>query len=177
MRTSQLNGAKCANYMTKGIVITTHIGSPWLMECLSSIKTDYPIVVHLNGGLNRNGWELAGIQKGQDNFDEFIHLMDSTVIKNQSLFDRLFAMEGNVFLTNGGYHYMGKFVSNTLGKLPTADNKEEAIQWELNWYKGPRTYFTPDLPVHTDERLEKHGRTNMVLENAYMVKFKGTFHI
>lgn len=176
--------------MTKGIVITTHNDSPWLKECLESIKTNYPIIVHVNGGKlpvfewnenitivlgANNGWEIAGIRTGKLHFDEFVHLMDSTVIKDNSLFDKLFAIDGNVFLTNGGYHYMGKFVSSTLGNLPTASNKEEAIQLELNWYHGPRTYFKPDLPVHTNAREEKHGRLNMVLENDYMVKWKGTW--
>jgi len=162
--------------MRKGIVITTsEYTKDYLYPLLASIKTDYPIVVHMNGGLNRNGWEIAGVQKGKDTFDEFIHLMDTTLIKDNSLFEKLFAMDGNVFLTNGGYHYMGKFVSNTLGQLQTVSNKEEAIQQELHWYHGPRTYFTPDLPVHTNNFEEKYGQNRMRLENDYMIKWKGTY--
>lgn len=196
--------------MTKGIVITTYEGSPWLANCLISLRyTPYKVIIVRNNKtpeLNtrytyetgkvektesgfevyksfvcdeypvaRNGFELSGIAKGQEMFDEFIHLMDSTEIKDISMFDKLFAIEGNVFLTNGGYHYMGKFVSNTLGNLPIASNKEEAIQLELHWYHGPRTYFTPDLPVHTNNFEEKYGQNRMRLENDYMIKWKGTY--
>jgi hypothetical protein len=126
---------------------------------------------------NNNGWELAGIKCGKENFDEFIHLMDSTLIKDISLFDKLFEMEGNVFLTQGGYHYMGKFVSNTLPDLPNVSTKQEAIVYELHWLPKPYKYFEPDLPVHTDQFEEKFGQRRMKLENDFIIKWKGTYFI
>lgn len=163
--------------ISKGILITTSdFTADYLKPLLESIKTDYPIVIHKNTTEN-NGWELSGIQKGKDNFDEFIHLMDSTLIKDNSLFDKLFEMKGNIFLTNGGYHYMGKFVSDTLPLIPNISTKAEAIAHELHWYKGEKKYFEPDLPVHTDIFEEKYGQRRMKLENDYLIKWKGTFSI
>lgn len=161
----------------RGIVITTSdYTEQYLIPLLESIKTTYPIVIHKNTNEN-NGWELSGIQAGKDNFDEFVHIMDSTLIKDNSLFYKLFEIEGNVFLTNGGYHYMGKFVSDTLPELPSVSTKAEAIAQELHWYKGEKKYFEPDLPVHTDIFEEKYGQRRMRLENDYMIKWKGTFSI
>jgi hypothetical protein len=162
----------------RGIVITTSEHTKdWLFDCIKSIGTKYPIVIRVNT-LEDNRWELGGIQLGKDTFDEFIHLMDTTVVKDQRLFDKLFEINGNVFLTEGGYHYMGKFVSDTLPTLPTALNKQQAVYWELNWHAGiQKTFFSPDLPVHTSVFEEKRGRRNMVLENDYLIKYKATWSL
>jgi hypothetical protein len=164
--------------MQRGIVITTSSQTKsWLPECLQSVKNSpYTIVIQDNGA--SGGFELAGIQKGKELFDEFIHLMDTTVVKDISLFDKLFEMEGHVFLTNGGYHFMGKFVSDDLPDIPEVRFKEEAIALELHWLKGKKkSYFLPDLPVHTEVFEEKHGRKNMVLSNAFITKWKATWSI
>lgn len=180
-------------YMKKGIVITTSFHTrEWLPECVRTSKGKYPVLIVSNSDLgidmtnyeadmvvnDWNGFELGGILQGKEHFDEFIHLMDTTIIKDVSLFDKLFDIDGHVFLTKGGYHYMGKFVSKDLPEIPKISTKEEAINQELYWLGDkPRTYFTPDLPAHTGVFEEKHGRTNMVLENDYLIKYKATFRI
>lgn len=164
--------------MEKGIIITTSdYTKEYLEPLLNSIKDcKYDIIIHKNTEDN-NCWELGGIQCGKDNFKEFVHIMDSTLIKDITLFDKLFEIEGNVFLTEGGYHYMGKFVSDTLPEIPKISSKAEAIAYELYWYKGQRTYFKPDLPVHTEVFEEKFGQRRMRLENDFIVKFKGTYSL
>lgn len=162
----------------RGIVITTSDHTKaWLPEMLESIKdVKYPIYIQDNGA--SGGFELAGIQAGKERFNEFVHLMDSAVIKDTTLFDKLFWMPGHVFLTKGGYHYMGKFVSDNLPMIPKVNNKGEAITYELSWLgEKPRSYFSPDLPVHTDVFEEKHGRRNMVLENPFIIKYKATWSL
>lgn len=164
--------------ISKGIVITTSDHTKqWLPQLLESIKgTNYPVTIHNNG--SEGGWEMAGVQKGKDIYDEFVHLMDTTVIKDISLFDKLFAIDGNVFLTEGGYHYMGKFLSNELPNLPVVSNKQEAINQELKWFKGMKySLFSPNLPVHTDVFETKHDQRRMKMENDYMIKWKGTYQI
>lgn len=175
--------------VSKGIIVTTsEYTKDFLNDCLNSIGDKYPIIVVSNGNYNPNvshetiindwnGFELGGIIHGKENFDEFIHLMDTCVIKDKSLFDKLFETEGNVFLTHGGYHYMGKFVSNTLPEIPIIHTKDGAIRHELHWLPKPHTYLNPDLPVHTDVFEEKFGQRRMKLENEYIIKWKGTFHI
>jgi hypothetical protein len=164
--------------MTRGIVITTsEYTKDWLGECLASISNyKYPIAIRYNSDED-NRWELAGIKKGKDTFDEFVHLMDTTIIKDSSLFDKLFEVPGHVFLTSGGYHYMGKFVSADLPDIPTVHTKQEAVAYETRWLQRPCGFFEPDLPVHTDVFVEKHGRRNMVLENDYLIKYKSTWSI
>jgi hypothetical protein len=187
----------------KGIVITTsEYTKDFLAPLLDSIKgTEYNILIVSNGGYKPeiihdwgksknkildnlmfrvainpvNGWEIAGIQAGKDRFDEFIHIMDTTLIKDISLFDKLFAIEGNVVLTKGNFHYMGKFVSKELPNLPIVRDKNTAIMLEVRWLDGFQyTEFKPDLPVHSLIWEEIHGQKRMRLENDYMIKWKGT---
>lgn len=174
----------------KGIVITTsEYTKDFLQPLLDSIKkTKYNVLVVSNGGYNPdipddiqliinswNGWEIAGIQRGKETFTEFIHLMDTTIIKDISLFDKLFEIEGNVVLTKGNFHYMGKFVTKDLPNLPRVHDKTTAIMLEVRWLDGfPYTEFEPDLPVHSLKWEDKFGQKRMRLENKYMVKWKGT---
>ncbi len=173
------NGLDCDTLKKlKGIVITTSDATrDWLPACLNSLKTaPYEVFVQDNG--KEGGYELAGISAGKNLFKEFVHLMDTTEVKDISLFDKLFEIDGHVFLTEGGYHYMGKFVSNDLPEIPTVKTKAEAIDLELKWLgKKPRKYFKPDLPVHTEVFKNKNGRRNMILSNEFITKYKATFHI
>lgn len=178
---------------TRGIVITTSAYTKdFLQDCFNSVKdAKYPIVILSNGGhvptieTNReikviinpnNGWELAGIQAGKDNFDSFVHIMDTTLIKDISMFDKLFAFapDENVVLTKGNFHYMGKFETARLPNLPIVKSKDVAIMLEAHWLKFYRE-FKPDLPVETDVFEVVHGQRRMRLENEYMIKWKGTF--
>jgi len=176
----------------RGIVITTSLYTKdFLKDCLESLKeTTYPILILSNGGytpdlsyLNReyklvinfiNGWELAGIKAGKDNFDEFVHIMDTTLIKDISMFDKVFAIDGNVVFTKGNFHYMGKFVSEKLPNLPVVTSKDVAIMLEAHWLKYYRE-FQPDLPVQSEVFENIHGQNRMKLENKYMIKWKGTY--
>jgi len=138
----------------------------WGYEFCSSVR----VVVN-----KWNGWELAVIERGKEYFDEFVHIMDTTLIKDISLFDKLFAIEGNVVLTRGNFHYMGKFVTKELPNLPRVHDKTTAIMLETKWLDGFKyTEFIPDLPVHSLNREIIHGQDRMRIENEYIVKFKGT---
>lgn len=186
----------------RGIVIgTSEFSKDFLRPLLESIKnTSYNVLIVSNGGYDPrhiiaeflkesglpvnwcdlvinefNGWELAVITRGKENFDEFIHIHDTTLIKDISLFDKLFELEGNVVLTKGNYHYMGKFGTKQLPNLPRVHDKVMAIMLEVRWLDDyPYTEFTPDLPVHSLNYEEIHGKRRMRLENEYMIKWKGT---
>jgi hypothetical protein len=186
--------------MTKGIVIgtsqyTKDFLNPLLDSLAGIIKPNkYPILIVSNGynpyiperyGLlydirlivnDWNGWEPAVIMRGRENFDEFIHLMDTTIVKDISLFDKLFAIEGNVVLTKGNFHFQGKFVSKTLPTLPKIFTKDQAIMMETRWLPEPYTCFEPDLKVHSDIMETVHNQYRMRLENDFLIKWKGTFY-
>jgi FkbM family methyltransferase len=176
----------------RGVVVTTSLYTrEFLKDCLESIKgMSYDVIIVSNGGYapdmsywkddwrlivnDSNGWELAGIQRGKENFDEFVHIMDTTLIKDVSLFDKAFAIEGNVVFTKGNFHYMGKFETSSLPNLPQVNSKDVAIMLEAHWLKYYRE-FKPDLPVQSEVFEIKHGQRRMRLENDYMIKWKGTF--
>jgi len=179
--------------MKRGITITTSpYSKEFLRPCLESLKdTPHDILIVSNDNFTPdlsyfdrqydlvvndwNGWELAGIMRGKERFDEQIHLMDTTLIKDITMFDKLFALEGNVVLTKGNFHYMGKFVTKELPNLPIVHDKILAVYLEVRWLDGFKyTEFTPDLPVHTNVFEEIHGMKRMKLENEYMIKWKGT---
>jgi hypothetical protein len=186
----------------RGIVIgTSEFTKDFLRPLLESIKqTKYNVLIVSNGGYNPdevlqsflkenkipksryglvinswNGWEIGVIQRGKETFKEFIHIMDTTLIKDISLFDKAFAVEGNVVFTKGNFHYMGKFVTNELPNLPRVHDKVTAIMLETRWLDGFKyTEFEPDLPVHSLVWEDIHGKNRMRLENEYMIKWKGT---
>lgn len=163
--------------MTKGIVISaSEYSRNFYEDLMKSIKTDYPIYICWEGvGRLEGSFELGAIKKGAELFDQFIYLHDTVVIKDNSIFDKLFAIEGHVLLTKNNYHYFGKYVSNDLPHIPEVKNKEEAIHWELKWFTKPHTVFTPELPYISDTFEEKYGRINMVLSNEFLIKWKGTW--
>lgn len=177
----------------QGVVITTSAYTKdFLKDCLISLKsTPYYILIVSNDNyvpdlsyLDRqyqlfvnpiNGWELAGISKAKEVFDSFVHIMDTTLIKDISLFEKVLALDGNVVFTKGNFHYMGKFVTKELPNLPIVHDKTLAIYLEVRWLDGFKyTEFEPDLPVHTNVFEEIHGMRRMKLENKYMIKWKGT---
>jgi len=179
--------------MKQGIVIgTSEYSKDFLKPLLESIKyAPYPILIVSNGGYipdysenpkinliinDWNGWELGALSRGKENFDEFVFIHDTCLIKDISLFDKVFAIEGNVVFTKSNFHYMGKFVTKELPNLPIVHEKLLAVYLEVRWLDGFKyTEFTPDLPVHTNVFEEIHGMKRMKLENEYMIKWKGTY--
>lgn len=160
--------------ISKGIVISASEYSRLFYEDLMrSIKTDYPIYICWEGlGRPEGSFELGAIKKGSELFDEFVYLHDTVIIKDNSIFDKLFQIDGHVLLTQGGFHYFGKYVSNDLPQIPNIKDKEEAVYWELKWFKKPYTTFYDQIPVLSETFEDKYGRVNMVVENKYIKKFK-----
>ncbi len=184
---------KTTKDLKRGIVIgTSEFTKDFLWSCFESLKdTPYDILIVSNGGYDPdlshfdrqyelvindwNGWEIGVIERGKERFDEFVHIMDTTYIKDVKMFDKLFAIEGNVVLTKGNFHYMGKFVTKELPNLPKVHDKTTAIMLEVRWLDGfPYTEFEPDLPVHSLVWEDIFGKNRMRLENKYMIKWKGT---
>lgn len=160
--------------ISKGIVISaSEYSRNFYEDLMKSIKTDYPIYICWEGlGRPVGSFELGAIRKGVELFDEFIYLHDTVIIKDNSLFDKLFEIDGNVALTNNFYHYFGKYVSADLPSIPQVSNKEDAIYWEIRWFTKPYKVFEPQLPFHIEQFEEKYGRINMKLENDYLIKYK-----
>ncbi len=161
--------------MKRGIVIACIESQRQFYEdMVKSLKTPYPIVFSWEGvDRPENSHEYGAIKVGTQHFDEFIFLHSTMIVKDNSIFDKLFALEGTVALTERFFHCMGKFVTKDISPIPEVHNKHEAISQEVHWFKNPYTVFEPQLPVVSDKFEEKYGRKNMILENEFFIKYKG----
>jgi len=183
-----------AEVLKRGIVITTSEHTKdWLPECVASLGTKYPILVVGNNYKSElvnvvndwNGFELGGILRGAEHFDEFIHLMDTCIVNDQTILDELFEHNGSVYLCDGFFSYLGKYRKEILDKIgiPKINSKGEAIEMERAWNRkyldadSDSVQYIPELPIHTSVFVEKHGRKNMVLDNGKIIKFKGTWSL
>ena len=129
--------------MVKGIVIACTEKHRVFYEDLSkSLKTKYPILFSWEGvDRPENSHEYAAVANGAKIFDEFIFLHCTMLVKDNSIFDKLFEMEGHVALTHNFYHLMGKYVSKDMPHIPVVNSKSESIQNELSWFTKPYSVF------------------------------------
>lgn len=178
--------------MKRGIIITTSEATkPFLKDCLASLGTTYPVIVVGNNGYSDNidvvndwnGFELGGILRGMELFDEFIYLPDTVVIKDPTLFERCFEKKGGVEISPSFLSYIGKFDSEVCRSIgvPKVNSKREAVNEEFIWTRiymknDPDLHLLDDmLPLISDTYEMRHGRNNQVIENKYLIKYKGTW--
>jgi len=159
----------------------------WLNNCLASFKgyNKYPIItLMVDEGKGYIPDFLRTISAM--NIEEFVLLQDSMEIKDPSVFDICFEdLKGtSVSLSKtptffGSTH--GKFLTSVLNEcsLNKLDNKYDDVLFEVSFGNeyALKTGRFVDLCTlgHTDKFEEKFGRTNMVVENEYIRKFKGTW--
>lgn len=185
--------------MRKGIVITTsEYTKDFLADCLRSLPEKWPVLVVANDypdvivpdgiELVHNEWkgfELGGIYRGAERFDEFVHLSDTCVIRNKEMFDIMFDCPYSMYLCDGFFSHLGKYRTAILEEIgiPIIQDKMIGIHYENAWHKEylaqepEAVQFNPALPVHTDVFEEIHGQKRMVLNNGYITKYKGTWGI
>lgn len=172
--------------MRQAIVIgSTTATKDWLQNCLNSFgKYDkYPIIVVIN-----DDFEMGKIKWVYENtnIDEFFLLHDTVEIKDTSLFDEAFAMTGYSYALSDHPTIMGMFLGKyrreVLAKFPLAETKtkREAVLQEIT-FNQTYSSFEPNMLVcdpplrNTDIFEDKFGRKNMVLENKFIKKYKGTW--
>lgn len=186
--------------MNKGIVISTsRHTSEFLNDCLNSLAgTKYPILVVENLcvafpnaiGLDIsivcndwNGFELGGIRRGMERFDEFFYMPDTCVVKDLALIDYVFEQKESICLCDNFMSYIGKYRTETLKKagVPKIHDKQMAVLMETYWCNTylrlePETKrIDPPIPVETDIFQEIHGEKRMVCGNESFIKYKGTY--
>lgn len=130
-----------------------------------------------------NGYELGGVMRGAEMFDEFVHIMDSCVVHDYRMFHYMFAFPVSVHLCPKFYSYLGKYKTEVLKRIgiPKITTKDDAIKHEHHWHQqylaaDPSSIqLEPIMPITTNTFEKKHGRMNMVLSNGYMTKYKGTW--
>ena len=165
--------------MKEAIVIGTSTDrEDWIYDIVKSFTVPYILV-------STDGYELGKIKWVYENtkIDRFIFLQDSLVIKNNNLFEKVFASEGSSCLMCDPGHmgsYLGLYERKTLEKIgiPDAHSKLDSIRFELEWNK--EYIANCDIlnhPIDLDHNIMytvmKNGRENMVYVNDLYEKWKG----
>lgn len=121
------------------------------------------------------------------NADRFLFLQDSWVVKDDRFWDLLESNTGSVSITADPYFYgcyAGVYERSVIEQIgiPVIADKREAILYEIDWHKryvevaGKPVVLFPELTDANSTRQEqRHQRINLVLENDYLVKYKGTW--
>ena len=120
--------------------------------------------------------------------DEFIFIQDSCEIKGDKLFDEMFSYKGNIALNRFYLSYLGKYDCSVLRKMdiPAVKDKEDSVIQEGDFNKKyielsgePKIMFKFfGEPDYENSRFEyKYGRMNLICENDYLIKYKGTWSI
>lgn len=187
------------------IIIPSHISriDTWLKDCLASLDTKHKVMVVFQGdkpakGLKigfdythqaLNGYDPGAIVWAMNNLekdDEFMVLHDSCVVKDNLLFKVVFEgyFEDSVALsthpTTFGM-FLGKYRMKMASQLepPVAKDKAHGVDLEESWNREYCQLEQPivlDNPLTTSDVFEiLHGRENMILENRWIKKYKGTW--
>jgi hypothetical protein len=165
------------------IVIGSSLGrESWLADCSASINRNHIAVISFGFELSKIGWVMDNT-----NANRFLFLQDSWVIKDETFWHLLDDTSGSVALTADPYFfgcYAGVYERSVIEQIgvPVITTKREAIDNEIAWHQdyvkvaGEPLVLFPDLKDSNSTRqVEKHGRTNLVLENDYIAKYKGTW--
>lgn len=151
-----------------------------LTNILQTLKgfNDYPIIV-----VTVPGYEPAKIKwvLNNTNLDEFIFLQDTIEVKNVGVFDLVFnKYKGKTVAFNDKMKcFLVKYTRRDLEKtyIKDVDTKTKAIEEERELYRRyPKDNLViVDNMADSEVFIEKFNRVNMVVENQYFKKFKGTW--
>jgi hypothetical protein len=163
------------------VIVVSYIGSPWLQDCLNSLKDcKYPIIVVTNTK-EHNHYESYGIHVGYKLGKEFFLMHDSCIIKDLSFLDKMANTPGEYSFSSDFFMCIGKYSPKPNVNIPElSSSKQDAVDFESNWCKN--LYITTKAPAidvtfrDTNIFEEKHGKTRMVLENQYMKKWKNCWN-
>lgn len=167
------------------VVATTPGRERWLAQCLASLFGRDVLVVSLE-----HGFELGKIEwvYRNTNLERFLFLQDSVEVLSKGFWGRLEEFPSSVaLLSDPGVYgsYMGVYERKVLDRFagwPTVNTKAEAIIHEVSWtrdyadYAGGVPVLFPELTDANGHVTEWFGRDNLVLENEYFRKWKGTWY-
>ncbi len=144
----------------------------------SLLGCKYPVVTVFNTDEN-NQYESIGLKVGMDLFEDFIYLHDTVLIKDQSLFDKLFEYKGMVSICPRFLSYLGKYESKILKEHPFEEVRTKRQACAMEMWLGRVFAGAPcfdNTLVDGNHRFEQiYGSKRMVLENSYLKKMKGTW--
>lgn len=154
----------------------------WLADCSASIKRNHIAVVSFGFELAKIAWVIENT-----NSNRFLFLQDSWVIKDEGFWELLDGCDGSVAITPDPYFYgcyAGVYERAVIEKIgiPAILDKRDSVNQEIAWHKryvevagNPKVLFPNLTDASATRQEERHGRMNLVLENKYLVKYKGTW--
>jgi len=168
--------------MTPIVICTTPGREMWLADCLASIKRDVIVLSDFTYELGKIDWMVKNTS-----FERFLILQDSVVVKDDSFFDKIFDFDSSVSINQCPTWYgsfMGIFERKPLIEVgvPLPKSKREVVELEYQWtpkYCAAAGKVTVMFPEFRDENASgivmRHGRENLLLENEYLIKYKGNW--
>lgn len=154
----------------------------WLEISSGSIGREHLIVSNWGYELNKIRWVIENTAAAR-----FLFLQDSWEVKSPEFFTILEGTTGSVALTSDPYYFgcfAGVYERAVIEKIgiPDIKTKLDAVLAERWWHEayvrvaGAPTVLFPEL---TDDRATEirvfNGRENLILENEYVIKYKGTW--
>lgn len=169
--------------MRQSIVIaTTPSTNEQLVNLLSSLHgyDSYPIIIYSD-----YSYEIGKIKRAaQDGYDEFFLLQDTIEVKDPYVFSEAFEKyRGRTVTVDPTMRsFLCKYRKSFLDKLelPIAKTKLDAVDAE-DWLFREHAKLDKTVAClmsnfnKSNVFEEKFGRENMVLENEYFKKYKGTW--
>lgn len=170
--------------MKQAIIIISHEDCvDQTRNLLDTINTPYPVIIVTNTGTDSK-YEMLGIETAIEyGIDEFFMLQSTIEIKNNDIFRIVFEDHKgkSVFMNYKGQMYLNKYRLDVIKQLelPKVSSKRDAVDVESSLHSQYRKIENPivfdkefkDNP----KREEKFNRVNMVIENEYLKKYKGTW--
>ena len=165
------------------VIATTPTPSKWLPNLLKSLSgyDKYQIII-----ISNYGYEVGKLRWVVENttLSEFVLLQDSCEIKDTRIFDLCFDKVGYTVTFDPKFRsYMGKWRREILERIgiPTAKTKMDAVRYEEDW-AHIRYLSAERKKMHLFDGFsrseiyeKKYGRTNMILENDYIKKYKAVW--
>lgn len=173
------------------IIPTSHKYKPWLLEFLKTYNHSYPIILVFNDA-NNNQYDAKAVIEGiKYGFDEFLVLHDTMEIKDNAIFDIIFQKyKGeSIELVPMNTMFMLKYTKKHLDLIPkqyidelfAVNDKWSAVVQEAKFSRVYEHYAHPIVLFPFLDRAAlnphefKHGRDNMIMENNYIKKYKGSW--
>ena len=164
------------------VIGTSPDRSEWLAASSGSIGREHIVVSNWGFELGKIRWVMENTTA-----ERFLFLQDSWVVKTPDFFTLLENIEGSVALTADPCFFgcfAGVYERTVIEKIgiPTVTTKLEAVHAERSWHEayvacgGEPTVLFPDLTDENAAEVRFHnGRENLILENEYVMKYKGTW--
>lgn len=154
----------------------------WLEQSSRSIGREHIVVSNWGFELGKIAWVM-----NNTNANRFLFLQDSWVIKTPNFFALLDDCTGSVALLQDPYFFgcfAGVYERHIIEQIgvPVIQSKFDAVQSERKWHESyvavngePHVLF-PRLSDEKATEIRFHnGRENLILENEYIIKYKGTW--